>query len=206
MNIDKSKELNDKLIIGIVGLYASGKSTVAEVFVNNGFYEVDVDKYGYEALDKNKEEIIQTFGNKILTDRTIDRKEIGKIVFNSKKELTKLNAIVHPYMSKSIEKDIIESEHKKIIIHAALLFDLKLDLICDRIVAVISNIENIYRRGIERDSRNLNQIKFILSNQPTPNQLKENADYIIDNNSTKKAMIDKTKSIIQTILEEQDYV
>jgi dephospho-CoA kinase len=206
MNIDKSKELNDKLIIGIVGLYASGKSTVAEVFVNNGFYEVDVDKYGYEALDKNKEEIIQTFGNKILTDRTIDRKELGKIVFNSKKELTKLNAIVHPYMSKSIEKDIIESEHKKIIIHAALLFDLKLDLICDRIVAVISNIENIYRRGIERDSRNLNQIKFILSNQPTPNQLKENADYIIDNNSTKKAMIDKTKSIIQTILEEQDYV
>jgi dephospho-CoA kinase len=206
MNIDKSKDFNDKLIIGIVGLYASGKSTVAEVFIKNGFFEVDVDKYGYDALIKKKEQIVKTFGNNILTDGTIERKELGKIVFNSQEELAKLNSIVHPYMIKSIKKDIMLSEHKKLIIHAALLFDLKLDYICDRVVAVLSNIENIYRRGMERDNRDLNQIKFILSNQPTPNLLIENADYIIDNNSTKKTLIDKTKSIIQTILEEQDYV
>ena len=44
----------DRLIVGITGLFASGKSTVAKTFVEHGFYEVDVDSYGYKALEDKK--------------------------------------------------------------------------------------------------------------------------------------------------------
>ncbi len=197
-----TKNLNEKFIIGVVGLYASGKSTVANEFIKMGFYEINVDEYGYKSLKDKKKEIIKTFGSNILTHNEIDRKKLSNIVFKSKFDLYKLNSIVHPYMKSKIKDDIQITNSDKIIIHAALLLDMNLDKLCNKVIAVISNYDDIYKRGRDRDNRNIEQIKFILANQPTPNQLIENADYIINNNSTKEELIDNTRNLIRVLLQE----
>ncbi len=191
--------MGNNLIIGITGLFASGKSTVAKIFVESGFYEIDVDAYGYKALKDKKNEIVKIFGDEILSNDEINRKMLGGIVFNSKESLEKLNNIVNPYMKKCIEEDLKNFNNKEIIINAALLLQMKLHTLCNKVLVVLSDYESIVKRGMERDGRNLEQINFIISNQATTNQLMEIADYLIKNDSNIDTLIKNTKQIIQKI-------
>lgn len=191
-----------KIIIGITGQYASGKSTVSKVFIERGFYQIDIDSYGHKALKIKQADIIKTFGKDVLLNNNINRKKLGKIVLNSRNELKKLNKIVHPFMVSEIKSDLVKITHKYIIINGALLVPMKLNKLCNKIVAIICNYEQIIKRGVDRDKRNLDQIKFILSNQPTTKQLIEIADYIIENNCTLSKLIKKAHKIIDDILSE----
>lgn len=179
-----------KLVVGITGLYASGKSTVARLLVENGFYEIDVDKYGHRALKDKKNDIVNQFGDSIInTEGNIDRKKLGSIVFNSENELVKLNEIVHPYMKTLIKDELSICSYNKIIINAALLIPMKLHPLCDKIIGVLADEKEIIKRGIERDNRTENEIKFILSTQPSSNQIRKIADFIVMNDDD----IDKLK-------------
>ena len=42
-----------------------------------------------------KQKLVDTFGKEILTNNTIDRKKLGKIVFSSKDDMKKLESIAH---------------------------------------------------------------------------------------------------------------
>lgn len=188
-----------KCIIGIMGLFASGKSSVADVFTKNGYMEIDVDKYGYKALIDKKTDIISEFGTSILDGNSINRKKLGEIVFSSKEKIQKLNDIVHPYMKKCIEQDINNSKSNKIVINAALLLSMKLYEFCDKIIYIDSPIKDIINRGIKRDKRDKKQIEFILSNQPNPNQLQKKADYIIYNNKSLENLILEAENLLKII-------
>ena len=78
------------MIIGLTGGIASGKSTVSKYLVEKGFKVYDADKIAKGISEKKsvQEEIISTFGNKIL-DRNgnIDRKKLKEIVFENKDKL-----------------------------------------------------------------------------------------------------------------------
>ncbi len=192
-----------KLVIGLTGLYASGKSTVAELFIQNNFYEIDVDKYGHKALKYKQTEIVNCFGKSILNDNGgIDRKKLGRIVFSSKEQLDKLNKIVHPYMKELIEEDLNKCPYNKIIINAALLIPMKLYTLCDKVIGVLSDEKNIIKRGMERDNRTVKDIKFILSTQPTPNQITEIADFILMNNEDISNLKTNSKELINKIIKE----
>lgn len=64
------------MIIGLTGGIASGKSTVSKYLAEKGFNIYDADKIAKDISEKSvQEEIILTFGNKILDEnRNIDRK------------------------------------------------------------------------------------------------------------------------------------
>ncbi len=73
-------------------------------------------------------EIISYFGNDILdSDKNIDRKKLGNIVFNNKNKLNKLNEITHKYIIEKIEneikKNVDSKEYKFVVIDAPLLIE-----------------------------------------------------------------------------------
>ena len=45
------------MVIGVVGKSCSGKDEAVKFLVNAGFFEINVDKLGHEALVKNKERL-----------------------------------------------------------------------------------------------------------------------------------------------------
>lgn len=107
------------MIICICGKSGSGKSTIAKLIskkISNSIH-VDIDKIGHQSHNnKNvKNELINTFGEVILTDNNIDRKKLGKIVFSNKIEMKKLENITWNYMEQEIDK-IINSNKDKVII------------------------------------------------------------------------------------------
>lgn len=128
------------MIVGITGLSASGKSALANLLVEKGWRLVDLDRVGHRALRENKETIVQAFGSAILDARhTIDRKKLGAIVFRSVRDRLVLESIVHPYMCEQVKQSIRAAPQEHWVIDAALLFYMKLDIVCDQILYLRSS-------------------------------------------------------------------
>lgn len=93
-------------IIGLTGGIASGKSTVADMLQTLGAVIVDTDVIAHEACQPDfpaYNEIIQTFGEGfLLSDKTLDRKKLGQLVFRDSEARKKLNAIVHPRVGEAV--------------------------------------------------------------------------------------------------------
>ena len=113
------------MFIGICGKSGSGKSTLAANIIDayKNAIHCDIDKIGHKALADVfvKEELINCFGDKIITNNQVDRKILGNIVFSSKEEMDKLTDITWNYMQKEIDKFIETNDNKLIILDWILL-------------------------------------------------------------------------------------
>jgi len=169
------------MIVGITGGYCSGKSCACSIFSDYGFRIIDVDKVGHEALDLKKDEIIKVFGKEIVEDDKINRKALGRIVFNSKEQKKKLELIVHPWMIKRV-KELLKNE-KNVVIDAALLIEMCLFTLCDYVVFFNVEEDVAVKRGMERDNITMNEaLKRIKAQAPLKEKLPF-VDKIIDNNN-----------------------
>ncbi|CAF4503643.1 unnamed protein product, partial [Rotaria magnacalcarata] len=124
-------------------------------------YKVDTEVY---------KQIITTFGEDIInpTDRSIDRKLLGKKVFQSSNELKKLTDIVWPAILNLTREriDCLFEEGKRIIfLDAAVLIEAKWTVAVNEIwIASIPPKEAI-RRVVERDRISIEEAKRRLSAQ-----------------------------------------
>ncbi len=141
------------MVLGLTGKYCSGKNMVAKVFINRGWYEMDVDRFGHDALKIMSDKIVQAFGSGILSrDESIDRRKLGVLVFNSKNKLSVLESIIHPEMIDRCRKEINNNSHKNILINAAILHHMELNQLCDSVLWVESSLISRFKRGISRDN------------------------------------------------------
>lgn len=137
--------------MGLTGLYCAGKNEATKVFVEAGFREIDVDVLGHEVLEEKRQEILDTFGRRILSpDGKVDRKQIGNIVFKNRRELEKLEQILHPSMVGRVKR-IIYQEEEPFVINAALLHKMHLDTLCNRIVIIRAPLLERINRCMDRD-------------------------------------------------------
>lgn len=146
--------------IGVTGRSGSGKSTLARAMGNLGAYVLDGDliaaglmQPGSPVLNKVRE----SFGPSYFTEGgALDRKKLGERVFSDEKALTLLNAIVHPAFYGRI-RDLLEGLETGpeapdyAVIDAAVLFEAGLDALCDLVVAVICDDEDMADRISLRD-------------------------------------------------------
>ncbi len=85
--------------IGVTGLMASGKSTVARRFEERGAIRIDGDALGWEALraPEVRSRIAEAFGRGVLTpEGEVDRSRLGAMVFRDRRAMERLNSIVQP--------------------------------------------------------------------------------------------------------------
>ena len=141
------------MVIGLTGKSCAGKDEVASILSSLGFYVIDEDKLGHEALDANKEALISAFGQGILTGGSVDRKKLGPLVFSDKNKLRLLEAISHPWMVNESRRLAEEAEEKglDVVINAAILKRLGLDGISDEILFIDAPFELRARRAEARN-------------------------------------------------------
>ena len=190
------------MIIGLTGGIASGKSTVSKYLVEKGFKVYDADKIAKDISEKKsvQEEIILTFGNKILDKNgNIDRKKLKEIVFENKEKLEKLNGIIHPKVI-NFYKELKEKKTDKVIIFdVPLLFESGIDKFCDKILVVISDYEIQLNRIIERDKINRELAEKIIKSQLSNEERIKKADVVIENNSSLEDLFEKVERFCETI-------
>jgi len=148
------------LVIGIAGGIASGKSLVARCFERLGANVLDADSVGHEVL-KNTEvidAIVFQFGEIVLFEGEIDRRALGRIVFDPSPEgvrsLDRLEAITHPPIGLQIQSELTQlksnSQLPAVVLDAPVMFKANWDTMCDKIVFVHTDITQRRTRALER--------------------------------------------------------
>lgn len=195
------------MIVGLTGGIVSGKSTVAKMFKDLGAKIIDADKLGHKVILPHKPawvKIVKLFGRDVLKeDLSIDRKKLGKIVFNDEKLLKKLNEITHPEIIKLIKREINlaknstckDGKEEILIVEAALIYEAKIDNLMDKIIVVYVEEEEQIKRLKKRDNLSAKEALKRVKSQMSINKKIKFADYIIDNSNS----LDKTKEQVEKI-------
>ena len=102
--------MQKKLVLGLTGGIASGKSTVLNIFKELGAQTISADALAKKLLCKDEPvyfKVIERFGKQIVnSDGEIDRLVLGDIVFMMLMRLKDLNNSVHPQVIESIKESI----------------------------------------------------------------------------------------------------
>ena len=195
-------------VIGITGGIASGKSTVTQFLLKEGFKVLDADKIAREVVQIGKpayNEIVNFFGQEILeSDLSINRKKLGEMVFNDSNLIDNLNKIVHPRIFEEM-KYLIEKyciKEKVIFLDIPLLIEeldnfRTYDVNIDEIWLVYIEREEQLKRLMNRDKIDYED-SLLRINAQLPLDLKRKyATVIIDNNREIKELKMKVKNLIE---------
>jgi dephospho-CoA kinase len=133
-----------KPVLGLVGAIGAGKSTVAASLVKHGGRVVAADPLGHEALAQPeiRERIVEVWGERdILTPQGgIDRKKLGRIVFPSPVERSRLEHLVHPYIEQRIREEInkalTDTKVQFVVLDAAIMLEAGWEGVCDKLIYV----------------------------------------------------------------------
>lgn len=186
------------MILGLTGGIASGKSTVSKKLKELGSYIIDADKISREVSDSTEilKKLEENFGLQIIDSGHLDRKKLRELVFEKKEKRELLNSIMHPVIEKKIFEEIEENKKEKLIIlDVPLLYETKLEYLCDKVLVVSVDEKIQIERLKKRDMIEKKMAKKIISTQmPLTEKLKK-ADIYIENNGNLDELLEKTKMI-----------
>ncbi|KMY46331.1 dephospho-CoA kinase [Bacillus sp. FJAT-27916] len=194
-----------KKIIGLTGGIASGKSTVSNWLLSQGYPVVDADIAARKVVEPGMpalEKIRKAFGDDVLLpDGTLDRKRLGSIIFANEEKRQTLNAIVHPavreWMRQETERAFGEGA-SIVIMDIPLLFESKLTHMVEETILIYVTKETQLKRLMERDGYMEADALARIHAQMPIDEKKELADYIVDNNGPLSETIEQMKQIMDT--------
>ena len=179
-----------KVIIGLTGNIATGKSAVMRLAHDHGALTIDADKIVHELMDNDatmQAAIAVAFGSEVRReDGRIDRKKLGEIAFADPTALQDLEAMIHPAVGKEVDSRILASKQNIIFIEAIKLLEGNIRDICHQIwVTRCSPQRQLERlrvcRGMETEVAAV-RIKA----QPPQEEKVAQSDVLIDTNGLMK--------------------
>ena len=192
-----------KMVIGITGGIASGKSNVCSVVKELGYPIISCDeitKHDYQIGGKIYNVVLERFGNEYLKDdNTIDRKKLGKLIFNNKSAKMLLDSITHPIIKEELLKEIEKYDDGLIFVEIPLLYEAKFDSICDKVICVFLSQKYQVERLMEREGIDEDFALAKIHSQMDLYMKKSLADYVINSkgnfDETRQQVIDVINNI-----------
>lgn len=179
-----------KVIVGLTGNIATGKSAVMRLAHDHGALTIDADKIVHELMDNDatmQAAIAVAFGAEVRReDGRINRARLGEIVFADPSAMRDLEAMVHPAVGKEVDARILASKQRVIFIEAIKLLEGNLRAICHQVwVTRCSPQRQLERlrvcRGLETEVAAV-RIKA----QPSQEEKVAQSDVLIDTNGLMK--------------------
>lgn len=178
-------------ILGLTGSIATGKSTVSQLFKEYGFPIVDADVGARAVVELNTpglQAIADFFGPLILqADGQLNRKALGKIIFEDKAKRVKLNELLKPYIRAWIakQKDLaIQSGADLVVMDIPLLYEANYQEMMDEVMVVGIPEELQLERLMKRDGITKEEALQRMDSQMPIEKKMALADTIIDNSGT----------------------
>lgn len=206
--MQKRSNQKNPIILGITGTIASGKSTVGRLLAENGITVIDTDQLTHDVLAHDisvKKAIVEQFGPGVLQssapDSPIDRKNLGKIVFENADSRRKLEQIVHPSVVLNCRRRIAELNNEKLVaVLVPLLFEANMAEEYDEIWTVFTSEEVLKQRLGERDKLDALEIQRRLQAQLPQSEKCSRADQVIDNSHSEAETARQVKLLLEKLL------
>jgi len=176
------------LRVGLTGSIGVGKSFVASVFIELGCHVVDADQTAREVVmpgTPGLNALTEAFGEEILNpDGTLDRKQLGAVVFNDESQRQRLNHILHPFIMTRQDEIMSAWEAEDPdgigIIDAALMIESGGYKRFDKLIVVHCRPEVQLERLMLRDKLSRDEALRRINSQMPQEEKQKFADYLID--------------------------
>lgn len=195
-------------VIGITGPSGAGKTTLASVLkANYNTYSIDADEVARKLSSDNKaeyfKEMVKLFGKEVVnTDKSLDRRKIASIIYNDSEKRRKLNKLTFYYVVNNINEQIekeISNDYQFIAIDVPLLYEAKMEKLCDIVIAVVAEDDEKILRICKRDNISKEIAKKRLEIQNNNEFFVKKADFVIHNDGSIENLEKSLKEIIEKL-------
>ena len=176
------------LSVGLTGGIGAGKSTFAALLAERGAQVLDADQFGRDALapgERAWHSVVSQFGDEILAagGMQVDRKKLAGIVFDDRRKLAALNAIVHPVIVERIATELerLARTDAIVVVDAALIAELGLRDTFDVLVVVTTTREQRVERLVRTRGMSLDDVTARIAAQASSEELEAKADIVVRN-------------------------
>ncbi len=195
-----------KPVIGILGGIASGKTTVARHFGQLGCAVIEADAIAHDVLQKDdvKDSIVRDFSPDVLdASGGVDRKSLGRVVFEDADALGRLNRLIHPPVMDEVQRRI--AAYRQDLTVAAIVLDVpllaevgRLDL-CDVTVFVEAGEAIRGKRLQKKGNFDEKELKKREKFQISLDKKKKLANYSVRNNSDQSDIAEQVARLFSII-------
>jgi dephospho-CoA kinase len=144
-----------KLVVGLSGGIACGKSSALKIFRELGCDGISTDRITSGILENNdsvKRSIGDKWGRDVLINNQIDKPKIAEIIFNSVPERIWLEELLHPLVRKVWTSRVKASNETTVVVEIPLLFEKSLQNFFEITVCLISEkniqLQRLHDRGL----------------------------------------------------------
>ena len=182
-----------RLIVGLTGNIATGKSTVLQYLRAKGAYVIDADTLTHQAMQPGGPAyaaIIEAFGPTVIKeDGTVDRTALGRIVFSDPLKLRQLEEIVHPAVFVLAQEELARTDASLVVVEAIkLLESQRLLTLCSEVWVVTADADVQLRRLISQRSMTEAEARQRMAAQSAQEEKVKHATRVITNNGTPEAL------------------
>ena len=187
--------------IALTGGIATGKSSVAKLFKEDGFEVIDADIIAHEVLDKEASCVAKMFGRKMINGGRVDREALGKVVFSDATQRKRLEALLHPLIYEQIKQEAAKLERKKrpYIVDIPLFFETNRYAI-SKVLVVYAPVSLQLKRIVLRDGSSATEAQKRIEAQIDIEEKVKKASYVIENRGTLEALKEEYLRVKREIL------
>jgi dephospho-CoA kinase len=172
-------------ILGLTGGIGSGKSAVAQYFVDQGVHLVDADHAARWVVEPGRPalaKIVEHFGGEVLqANGQLDRAALRARVFAEADERRWLEALLHPLIGQEITQYLARAESPYAILVSPLLIESGQHKLTQRVLVVDAPEHLQVQRTMQRDQTSAEQVQAILKAQASREERLRHADDVLVN-------------------------
>jgi len=180
---------DNRILLGVTGSIATGKTAVAEMLEELGAKTIDFDVLSRMVVEPGKpayDDIVAYFGKQVLRpDKTLDREKLREIVFRDLEKKKKLESFQHPRIGEEFFKLVEQyaSKDPNAIIQAVvpLLIEVNMHPLFHHVLMVYATEDEQKRRLMERDGVTEEMAMNMIRSQLSVEEKKGYCDLIVDN-------------------------
>ena len=190
--INNIRGKDNRLLLGVTGSIATGKTTVAGMLEELGARTIDFDVLSRVVVEPDKpawQDIVAFFGEQILADdRSLDRTKLREIVFQDLEKKKKLESFQHPRIFEEFIKQVEQyaGEDPNVIIQAVvpLLIEVNMQSFFHNILMVYASEDEQKKRLMQRDGSSEEMAMNMIRSQLSVDEKKGYCDLVLDNSGS----------------------
>jgi dephospho-CoA kinase len=198
------------IVVGLTGGVATGKSTVAKMFKQCGAVVIDADELAHDVVKPGKpawREIVKTFGKTVLNaDSTLNRRELGAVVFRNQTKRRRLERIIHPRVAREqtrLTKQAARKDpHAVVIYDVPLLFEADIDKRVDRTIVVTADQKTQIARLKKRNGLSRAEAIRRIKSQMLLSKKIHLADIVIDGTRPRQDTVKAIRATYHNLLQQ----
>ncbi len=185
--------------IGVTGKLGSGKSVLLRRMAEHGYLVIHTDELARDLMERDaelREDITDILGPKAYSDGVLNKALVASRIFQDREVLARVEAVVHPAVTREVEKAFSEKTSGPIAVESALILKTRFREIFDYIVLIESPREASIERVVREGRLTRTEAEARLAEQEYNRESHDEADFFLDNSGSSEAFEEKCEKLI----------